>query len=177
MVDPTTQRSLVVRQSDEGQMFSSDVLIKLQSAICPPCSTPSPRQSSELKSSPPLQGIVLFGGFDRQSPVRQCRGRRKRGPPKAWPRIGILWGIIALRVRWPATILLRDSRGKEENLQIRRLSGSHLHFWMAVQPPVNSIVYAVSPPLHVPPTSPFNSTFHFPRTWVNRHAAHAAPPF
>merc|ERR1719229_1977130 len=95
-------------------------------------------------------------------------------------RLGILWGIIALRVRWPATIHLRDSRGKEENLQIRRSSGSNLHFWMAVQPsPVRSVAHTVSSPL--PPVKHNGSThialqIHLPlsRTWENCHSASAA---
>jgi len=169
VVDPTTQRSLVVRQSDEVQTFSSDVLIKPQSAICP--STPSPKQSSELRCPPPLQGIVLFGGFDRQSPVRKNRGRRKCGP--RWDLLGNHRSSRSLASK----PILRDTRGKEGNLQVRRSSGPLQPSWMAVQPPVvPSSTPSVSPPLHVPPTSPFNSTFHFPRTWVNRHAAHAAPP-
>jgi len=165
VVDPTTQRSLVVRQSDEVQTSSSDVLIKPQSA---PCSTPVPKQSSELRCPPPLQGIVLFF---RQSPVRKNRGRRKCGPP--WDLLGNHRSSRSLASK----AILRDSRGKEGNLQVRRSSGSLQPSWMAVQPPVvPSSTPSVSPPLHVPPTSPFNSTFHFPRTWVNRHAAHAAPP-
>jgi len=133
VVDPTTQRSLVVRQSDEVQTFSSDVLIKPQSAICP--STPSPKQSSELRCPPPLQGIVLFF---RQSPVRKNRGRRKCGPP--WDLLGNHRSSRSLASK----AILRDSRGKEGNLQVRRSSGSNPLIWMAVQPPVRSVVYAVS---------------------------------
>jgi len=40
--------------------------------------------------------------------------------------------------------ILRDTRGKEGNLQVRRSSGPLQPSWMAVQPPVRSVVYAVS---------------------------------
>jgi len=96
VVDPTTQRSLVVRQSDESDVLVTDVLIKPQSAICP--STPSPKQSSELRCPPPLQGIVLFGVYINRHQLENAVAA------DSVARVGILWGIIALRVRWQANL-------------------------------------------------------------------------
>jgi len=164
VVDPATQRSLVVRQSDEREALRRSH--QMSAPIRKPHRVFKSRAINRAEIFSTAPGESTFRGFDRQSPARKALGRRK---------CGLALGPLGESSLF--AFVLRDSRGKEGNLEVRRSSGPLQPSWMAVQPPVvPSSTPSVSPPLHVPPTSPFNSTFHFPRTWVNRHAAHAAPP-
>lgn len=131
VVDPATQRSLVVRQSDEREALRRSH--QMSAPIRKPHRVFKSRAINRAEIFSTAPGESTFRGFDRQSPARKALGRRK---------CGLALGPLGESSLF--AFVLRDSRGKEGNLEVRRSSGPLQPSWMAVQPPVTFIVIAVS---------------------------------